>query len=164
MGDSYRVLVRALPYREDLEVHFADAMKLAESGMKNRVAAFQAELPEYPEERYWIAIVIKLAKDGLAKDGRPWRQNQMSQYIQAIATVDGAVVEFTRTPDFRQVGNNQWNAWIVFSAPPPKRFAGRPVQFGVSSNVPEGTAMTTDLWVIQEWWRLRMRPLPHYWM
>ncbi len=156
---SYHVPVRALPRREDLEVHFADAVKLAQSGMKNRVETFQAELPEYPEERYWIAIVNKLAKDG-----RPWRQNQMSQYVQAIATVDGEVVEFTRTPDFRQVSNNQWNGWIVFSAPLPKRFAGRPIQFGVSSYVPEGTTMTTDLWVIKEWWRPRMRPLPNYWM
>jgi hypothetical protein len=156
---SYHVPVRPMPYREDLEVHFADAAKLVEMGMKNRVATFEAQLPEYPEERYWIAIVNRLRKGG-----RPWRQNQMSQFVQAIATVDGSVVEFTRTPDFRQVSNNQWNPWIVFSAPLPKKFAGRPVQFGISSYVPEGTEMSTDLWVIKEWWKPRMRPLPNYWV
>ena len=155
---SYRVPVRTMPYREDLEVHFADAAKLAETGMKNRAATFEAQLPEYPQERYWIAIVNKLSQGG-----HPWRQNQMSQFVQAIATVDGSVVEFTRTPDFRQVSNNQWNSWIVFSAPLPTKFAGRPIQFGISSYVPDGTEMTTDLWVIREWWRPRMRPLPNYW-
>ena len=155
---SYHVPVRAIPYRDELEIHFADAAELRGEGMENRVSVFEAQLPAYPAERYSIAIVNRFRKDG-----RPWRQSQMSRYVQAIATVDGTVVEFTRTPDFRQVSNNQWNPWIVFSAPLPKRFAGRPIQFGVSAYLPEGTGMTTDLWVIKEWWKPRMRPLPNYW-
>lgn len=49
------------------------------------------------------------AVSSFKKDGRWWWQSQMSEFVQAIATVDGLVVEFTRTPEYRQTGNQQWN-------------------------------------------------------
>ena len=88
----------------------------------------------------------------------------MSDFVQAMAKVNGTVVEFASTPDFRQIGNNQWNPWIVFSAPLPRSFAGVQIQFGINSHLPENVEMTTDLWVVKEWWQPRMRSLPDYWI
>jgi hypothetical protein len=81
-----------------------------------------------------------------------------------VAKVDDAVVEFTATPDFRQISNNQWSSWIVFSARLPASFAGRTIQFGLSTYLPEGVAMTTKLSVVKKWWKPRRRPLPNYWV
>jgi hypothetical protein len=142
-----------------LTVLFADAEKLLGQGLKRGQATFEIRLPEYSGGRYHLAIVCTFRTNG-----RWWRREQMSETVQAIAMVDGLVVEFTRTPDFRQVSNNQWNPWIVFSAPLPKMFSGRPLRFGVSSYLPQGVDMSTQVWAIKEWWKPRMRSLPNYWI
>ncbi len=156
---SYHVASHQSPNTQTLEMHFADAAKLESQGFRKRVNAHEATLPAYAGGRYHVALV-----DIFRKKGRYWRQSQMSSCVQAIAEVDGTVIEFTATPDFRQVGNNQWNPWIVFSAPLPASFAGRQIQFGISSYLPEDVEMTTDLWVVKEWWRPRMKSLPNYWV
>jgi hypothetical protein len=144
---------------EDLEIHFADAAQLEGRGFKKGFSAFQAKLPEYTGARHHVAIV-----NTFRKDGRWWRQSQMSEVVQAIATVGDAVVEFTRTPEYRQISNNQWNPWIVFSAPLPRSFSGQDIRFGITSHLPPGVEMATDLWVVREWWSPRTRSLPNYWV
>ena len=156
---SYHPSVNQIPAVPDLEIDFADAEKLAGKGCKKRYATFEARLPNYSGGRYHLAIV-----NTFKKDNRWWRQNQMSEFAQAIAKVDNSVVEFTQTPDFRQNGNNQWCPWIVFSAPLPRSFAGKQIQFGISSYLPVGVDATTDLWLVKEWWPRRMRSLPNYWV
>jgi hypothetical protein len=156
---SYRGALGVLAGRPDLEVHFADAQELSAKGFAKRVSTLESTLPAYSGGRHHLALACTFKKNG-----RWWRQNQMSLFAQAIATVDGLVIEFTRTPDYRQNGNYQWNPWIVFSAPLPRRFTGKSVQIGVTSYLPQGVEMTTDLWVIKEWWRPRNRPLPNHWV
>jgi hypothetical protein len=141
-----------------LEIHFADSKMLEGRGYSNSFKAFEATLPAYPEGRHHVALVCTFTRDG-----RKWRQSQMSELVQAIAKVGDTVVEFTTTPDFRQISNNQWNSWIVFSAPLPASFAGRTIQFGVSTYLPEEVAISAKLWVIKDWWKPRKRPLPNYW-
>jgi hypothetical protein len=156
---SFHVPVSKAGDTEELEIRFADAAQLEGRDFKRRFSAFQARLPEYAGRRHHVAIV-----NTFKKGGRWWRQSRMSELVQALAAVDDTVVEFTRTPDFRQMNNNQWNPWIVFSAPLPLIFTGRPIRFGVSSYLPDGVEMTTDLWVIREWWPPRKKSLPNYWV
>ena len=108
---SYAPALREISGPEDLEIHFADAKMLEGRGYTRNFRAFEGTLPAYPEGRHHLALVCTFTRDG-----RKWRQSQMSELVQAIAKVGDTVVEFTTTPDFRQVSNNQWNSWIVFSS------------------------------------------------
>jgi hypothetical protein len=156
---SYGVPIREIPAGLDLEVHFAESEVLERRGYSKRYKAFEGTLPGYADGRHHVAVV-----NTFNRQGRRWRQAQMSELVQAMAEVEGSVVEFTATPDFRQISNNQWNPWIVFSAPLPTAFTGRPIRFGISAYLPADVDMTTALWVVREWWPPRMRSLPNYWM
>ena len=155
---SYGVPVREIPGNPDLEVHFADSEVLRGRGDSKRYKAFEGTLPGYAGGRHHVAVV-----NTFSRKGRRWRQTQMNELVQATAEVEGAVVEFTATPDFRQTSNNQWNPWIVFSAPLPAAFTGRLIRFGISAYLPDDVDMTTNLWVVKQWWPPRMRSLPNYW-
>ena len=156
---SYGVSTRPGAYRDDLELHFADADALAKQGCRKKVTVLQGPLPAYSGGRHHLAIVCTFWKDG-----QLWRQKSTGDYVQATAVVDGIYMEFTGTPDFRQTHNNQWNAWLVLSAPLPKIFSGRPIELGISSHLPPGVEMRTNVWVVKEWWRPRLRPLPNGWI
>jgi len=156
---SYPLTANRIPEVAELEIEFADAEKLAGEGLDKRNFAFRATLPDYSGARYHLAIVNTF-KIG----DRWWRQKQMSEFVQAIAKVDDFVVEFTSTPDFRQKSNNQWCPWIVFSCPLPRSFAQKQIQFAISSYLPAAVDVTTDLWLVREWWPKRLRSLPNYWV
>lgn len=156
---SYRVSIEETARAEDLEMHFADAGVLERRGNHHAYRAFAGTLPGYADGRHHIAVV-----NTFSRQGRRWRQSQMSELVQAMARVDESNVEFTMTPDYRQTSNNQWNPWIVFSAPLPADFAGRRIQIGVSSYLPAGVETTTRLWVLKQSWTPRMRPLPNCWI
>jgi hypothetical protein len=158
-GYAYAVPIGETTEASELEVHFADSEVLGSRGYRSRYHAFEGTLPAYANGRHQVAVV-----NTFHRQGRRWRQSQMSKLVQAMARVDGSIVEFTATPDYRQTGNNQWNPWIVFSAPLPAAFAGKPIQFGIASYLPEDVETSTKLWVIKEWWKPRMRPLPNYWI
>jgi hypothetical protein len=153
------VPVREIPDASELEMHFADAEILERRGYRKRYKAFEGALPGYAAGRHHVALVITFNRQR-----RRWRQAQMNELVQAMAEVEGCTVEFTATPDYRQISNNQWNPWIVFSAPLPATFRGRPIRFGVSAYLPADVDMTTALWVVKEWWPPRRRSLPNYWM
>jgi hypothetical protein len=155
---SYAPALREISGPEDLEIHFADAKMLEGRGYTRNFKAFEGTLPAYPEGRHHLALVCTFTRDG-----RKWRQSQMNELVQAIAKVGDTVVEFTTTPDFRQVSNNQWNSWIVFSTPLPASFAGRTIQFGVSTYLPDRVVTSAKFWVIKDWWKPRRKPLPNYW-
>jgi len=87
----------------------------------------------------------------------------MNELVQAIAKVGDTVVEFTTTPDFRQVSNNQWSSWIVFSTPLPASFAGRTIQFGVSYLSAGGRGNKCKVLGDQGLVKPRRKPLPNYW-
>ncbi len=156
---SYRVPIAETTEASTLEMHFADSDVLEHRGYRSRYQAFEGTLPAYADGRHQLAVV-----NTFSRKGRRWRQSQMSELVQAMAMVDGSIVEFTATPDYRQISNNQWNPWIVFSAPLPMAFPGRRIQFGITSYLPEDVETSTKLWVIKEWWKPRMRPLPNYWI
>ena len=156
---SYHPKLNPIARVEDLELHFADAGKLSAKGLEKKNATFEARLPDYGGGRYHLAVVNTF-KEG----DRWWRQNRMSEFVQAIAKVGSLIVEFTATPDFRQDSNNQWCPWIVFSAPLPRSFAGKPIQLGISSYLPAGVETTSGLWLVKEWWPKRRRSLPNYWV
>jgi hypothetical protein len=73
------------------------------------------------------------------------------------------MIEFARTPDYRQV-LSQWVPWIVFSAPLPRSFAGRPLELGITTYLPPEVEMDTEVWVVKEWWKPRTRPIPNSWI
>jgi hypothetical protein len=156
---SYVVPIQEIPAGQDLEIHFADAEVLERRGYSKRYKAFEGTLPGYAAGRHHVAVV-----NTFSRKGRRWQQTQMSELVQAMAEVEGSSVEFTATPDFRQVSNNQWNPWIVFSAPLPATFRDRAIRFGISAYLPAEVDMTTALWVVKEWWPPRMRALPNYWI
>ena len=156
---SYRVPLGETTGAAELQMHFADAEVLERRGYRSRYRAWEGTLPGYAGGRHQVAVV-----NTFSRQGRRWRQSQMSELVQAMAVVDEAIVEFTATPDYRQTSNNQWNPWIVFSAPLPAAFAGRRIQFGISSYLPEDVETTTKLWVLKETWKPRMRPLPNCWI
>jgi hypothetical protein len=156
---SYPVPTRPGAYRKDLEIHFADAPDLQKRGCGKTLSVLAGQLPAYSGGRHHLAIVCTF-KQG----GRWWRQKSMSDFVQATGVIEGVYLEFTSTPDFRQTHNNQWNPWLVFSAPLPKASAGRQMEIGITSYLPEGVEMATDIWVVKEWWRPRSRPLPNYWI
>ena len=158
-GYSYAVPIVKTAEASELEVHFADSEVLEGEGCRKEYRAFEGILPGYANGRHHVVVV-----NTFHRRGRKWRHSQMSRQVQAMARVDGSMVEFAATPDYRQTGNNQWNPWIVFSAPLPAAFAGQPIQFGISSYLPEGVETNTKLYVIKEWWKPRMRPLPNYWI
>jgi len=87
----------------------------------------------------------------------------MNELVQAIAKVGDTVVSSRRHLIFRQVSNNQWSSWIVFQHTLPASFAGRTIQFGVSTYLPEGVGTSAKFWVIKDWWKPRRKPLPNYW-
>ena len=156
---SYSVPIGETNGASDLEMHFADAEVLESRGYRRRYRAFEGTLPEYADGRHQVAVV-----NTFSRQGRRWRQSQMSELVQSMAMVDGTVVEFTATPDYRQTSIYQWNPWIAFSAPLPATFAGRRIQLGISSYLPEDVETGTKLWVLKETWRPRMRPLPNCWI
>ena len=156
---SYGVPIREIAGGPDLEVHFADSEVLERRGYSKRDKVFEGTLPGYAGGRHHVAVV-----NTFSRKGRRWRQAQMSELVQATAEVDGSAVEFTATPDYRQISNNQWNPWIVFSAPLPATYTGCPIRFGISSYLPKDVETSTELWVIREWWKPRMRSLPNYWI
>jgi len=156
---SYGVPLGETTGAAELEIHFADAEVLERRGYHGRYRAFEGTLPGYTDGRHHVAVV-----NTFSRQGQRWRQSQMSELVQCIARVDGSTVEFTATPDYRQTSNNQWNPWIVFSAPLPAAFAGRQIQFGISSYLPEDVETSTKLWVLKESWRPRTRPLPNCWI
>lgn len=156
---SYRVPMRSAPYSEDLEIHFADLAELQKRGCEKKVAVWDGQLPAYRDGRYCLAVVCTFSKEG-----RRWRQSQMTQFAQATAVIGGTVVEFACTPDFRQQGSYQWNSWLVFSTPLATAFAGKPMQLGITSYLPQGVEMEVEVRGIKRWWRQRTRPLPNYWI
>lgn len=156
---SYAVPVRPSPYRQDLELHFADAPDLQKRGCRKTVLTLQGSLPAYSDAPHHLAVVCTFKKNG-----QLWRQKSTTDFVQGTAVVDGIFMEFTSTPEFRQTHNNQWNAWLVLSAPLPRAFAGRPIELGITSYLPDGVEMPIDVWVIKEWWRPRLRPLPNGWI
>jgi hypothetical protein len=156
---SYSIPIKEISGGLNMEMHFADADLLERKGFGKRYKAFEAALPMYPDGRHYVAVV-----NTFSRRGRRWRQSRMSELVQSIGEVDGTVMEFTATPDFRQISNNQWNPWIVFSAPLPASFTGRSLRFGVSAYLPSDVEVNTALWVVKEWWPPRMRPLPNYWV
>jgi hypothetical protein len=156
---SYGVPIKEAVGASALQMHFADAEVLERRGYRRRYRAFEGTLPEYADGRHHVAVV-----NTFSHRGRRWRQSQMSELVQAIAVIDGSILEFTGTPDYRQTSNNQWNPWIVFSAPLPAAFAGRRIQFGVSSYLPAEVETSTKLWVLKQTWKPRMRPLPNCWI
>jgi hypothetical protein len=156
---SYNVSIGEATGASELEMHFADAEVLERRGYRSRYRAFEGTLPGYADGRHHVAVV-----NTFSRQGRRWRQSQMSELVQAMAMVDGSIVEFTATPDYRQTSNNQWNPWIVFSAPLPVAFAGRRIQFGISSYLPADVETSTKLWVLKQSWKPRMRPLPNCWI
>jgi hypothetical protein len=151
--------VREGVHRNDLEIAFADAADLEKRGCRQRLSVLEGQLPAYSGGRHHLAIVCTFKKGG-----QWWRQRSMSDFVQATAVVEGVYLEFTATPDFRQSHNNQWNPWLVLSAPLPMAFAARPIEMGITSYLPEGVEMATNVWVVKEWWRPRSRPLPNYWI
>jgi hypothetical protein len=142
-----------------LEIQFADAGDLQRHGCAKSYSVLEGQLPAYSAERHHLAIVCTFKKGG-----QWWRQKSMTDFVQATAVVDGVYMEFTSTPDFRQTHNNQWNSWLVLSAPLPKAFTARPIEMGITSYLPEGVEMATEIRVVKEWWRPRSRPLPNYWI
>ena len=156
---SYLVPTRPSADKKDLEIHFADASELLKQGCVKSSSVLEGELPGYPPERHHLAIVCTFKKAG-----QWWRQKSMTDFVQATAVVDGVYLEFTSTPEFRQTHNNQWNPWLVLSAPLPKAFTARPIELGITSYLPEGVEMAVEIRVVKEWWRPRSRPLPNYWI
>jgi hypothetical protein len=53
---------------------------------------------------------------------------------------------------------------VVFSAHLPKAFASRTAEIGIASYLPQSVEVTTEVWVVKEWWWPRSRPLPNYWI
>jgi len=156
---SYGVPIREAAGASELEMHFADSEVLEHRGYRRRYQAFEGTLPGYTNGRHQVAVVSTFSREG-----RRWRHSQMSELVQAMAMVGGSIVEFAATPDYRQISNNQWNPWIVFSAPLPAAFAGRRIQFGISSYLPEDVEISTKLWVLKQTWKPRRRPLPNCWI
>ena len=156
---SKQLVSQSMPFPEELKILFADASILEKENFRPGFVASQCDLPHLLDQRHLLALVCQFQRDG-----KPWRRSQMSEVAQATADVDGRIIEFTRTPDFRQTSNNQWNPWLVFSAPLPRAFSGKRVRFGLNTYLPEGVTCRTAAWVIKEWWTPRMRPLPNYWV
>lgn len=156
---SMELASQSISFPAELRIPFSDAPILEKKSFRPGYAARQCDLPQFSEQRHYLAMVCQFQKDG-----KPWRRSQMSEVAQAIGDVDGRVIEFTRTPDFRQTNSNQWNPWLVFSAPLPGVFSGKRVRFGLNTYLPEGVTCQTTVWVVKEWWTSRMRPLPNYWV
>lgn len=140
-----------------MDVHFVNAARLKEKGLKKRVQAWTIDIPELEHGPHILAIPIKLRKDGAE-----WRYAPtVVEIVQLAARIGDYPIQMIPAPDARQFGNTQ-NAgcsWVVYKFPLGAHWAGKELQLAVAAYLPEGVRASVEGWVVRQWWEEPARPL-----
>jgi hypothetical protein len=117
-------------------------------GYDKRFVCFESRLPEINLDRHMIAIILRFTKNG-----KPWRCNQPSDLIQALAFVaEKKLIEFETVPNSRQTNNNELTPWLVFRMRSNATWSEKMITIGLTAYLPSNVNIQIDGYIVPEWW------------
>jgi hypothetical protein len=145
------------PPADWMDVHFADAARFEQKGLKKKSQTWTADLPSLESGPRILAIPVKLREGG-----GEWRYSPtVVEIVQVVARIGDQKIQMIPVPDARQFGNTQ-NAgcsWVVYKLRLNPQWSRKKLEFAVSAYLPQSVEARVEGWVIEQWWEERTRPL-----
>ena len=149
------------PLTPAMDIRFADAGKFEAQQFKKKSYAFETTLPDLQGDHQPILSVVIRLRQGSAE----WRYKPpVVQIAQAVARVDGNLIQMFPVPDGRQYGNTQGIegcSWLVYKVPLNRAWSNKKLSLAIHAYLPEGVEAQTEAWIVKRWWQEDPRPTPN---
>lgn len=149
--------LRSAPVDAGLEVRFADAERFKQMQFSERTYAFDAQLPEFSEEKSPVLAVTVRLRQG----ENEWRYKPVvCEIVQARAKIGEQDIQFIPVPDGRQFGNTQsfGSSWVIYKTRLGRQWSGQKVKLAVDAYLPAGVDARVEAFVVKRWWNESARP------
>jgi len=147
-AQSLQIKLEIEEAKPEMEVQFADADKLIQTGYEKRITARCERIPQLDNGEYTLAVIIRMLRNG-----KWWRNQRPSNLLQIKAVIGDETVRFEAVPSHKQYSNNQWAPWLVFKTPMGRSWSGKDFKFAIIAYLPKEVNISEEAWIVPNWWK-----------